>query len=493
MTNSSTKILHLKRSVKGTNKKDTSLLKDRRAFNRQQNSASSAGSKSDSKSGFKKSFRNKPSGRAAVTEGSASRAIAAQIVSAVEEGRSLNEVLPKLTASLDERDKALVQEIVYGTLRHRRLLSNTLSGLLEHSINQKFNTARTLLLCGLYQLVFTRMPAHAIVASTVGACGLCHCKNLAPTVNACLRRFLREGAHLAHSSDESIEQSFPEWLYKKIYEQYPDRYSEILKASNDHAPLWLRVENSKISTADYLKLLDKNQIEYETVPFLDCAIMLKKSLGVKDIPGFFEGLCSIQDISAQMAAPLIEAKDGMRVLDTCSAPGGKSAHILDLYPNISLISADIDANRLSLEKETLDRLKRSIELVECDFSKNTAGIEGEFDRILVDAPCSGTGVIRRHPDIKWLRRKNDIDALVTTQEAILDNAFSRLKKGGILVYTTCSILKEENISQVENFLKRHKDAELCPFMFHNKEVSSYQRIPGEYNGDGFFYARFLKV
>ncbi len=425
-------------------------------------------------------------------QGSASRAAAALCVNAIEEGKSLTEALPLFTKELDDRDRAFVQEIVYGTLRHRRLLSTTVNELLDHSINQQFNVARTLIICAIYQLLFTRAPAHAVVAATVGACELCRCKKFTGLVNAVLRRFLREGAHLAHSADPCVEQSFPKWLYEELLKDYGNDAVEIMKYSNEHAPMFLRVENSKISTQDYLKALETFSIDAKTVEESPCTILLDSPVGVEKLPFFDKGYVAVQDLAAQLAAPLLKLEEGQRVLDTCSAPGGKSAHILDLCPNVALTCTDVDEKRLESAKVNLQRLSRTPEFLVADIANEPNKISGTFDRILVDAPCSGTGVIRRHPDIKWLRRKKDIDVLIQTQEKILDNSFALLNKGGILVYTTCSILKKENIEQVEKFLTRHSDAQVLPFEMKGKTVETYQRLPGENGSDGFFYTRFIK-
>ena len=264
-----------------------------------------------------------------------------------------------------------------------------------------------------------------------------------------------------------------------------------MKNSNEHAPMFLRVENSKISTVDYLKLLEEHEISASIVEESPCTILLEEPVSVDRLPHFQQGYVSVQDLAAQLASPLLNLEDGQKVLDTCAAPGGKSAHIKDLA-KVALTSCDIDEKRLKSTEKTFKRLGIEANLVAIDFSQDVSKIEGDFDRILVDAPCSGTGVIRRHPDIKWLRRQKDIETLVNTQALILDNAFSKLKQGGILVFTTCSILKRENIEQVEKFLARHSDAKLLPFKMNGTEVETYQRLPGENNSDGFFYARFVK-
>lgn len=436
-------------------------------------------------------------GAKGIAEGSYTRAAAAQAVAAVENGQSLSKVLPVCTKGLDARDGALVQEIVYGTLRHRRLLTTRLKDLLEHPIPKRYENGRTLMLCALYQLVFTRMPAHAVVASSVGACPLCGCKILTGTVNAVLRRFLREGASLdPEKQDPAVRHSVPDWMYKRLTNDYPDHVEEILTAQNEHAPLWIRVETSKVSVADFRRALTEKEFAHEPTDASASALKLEHPVPAEVLPHFREGFVSVQDLAAQRAAPLIEPQPGDRILDCCSAPGGKSAHLLDLCPDIDLTCADADEQRLESAKKNFARLGRAPSCVVCDFAADDPGaiVGQDFDRILLDAPCSGTGVIRRHPDIKWLRRESDIQTLVATQAKMLDNALRLLKKGGVLVYTTCSILKAENEDQVKAFLQRHAgEVESLPFKRGDAEVPFHQALPGEDGGDGFFYSRFRKI
>lgn len=452
----------------------------------------------------------------AVTEavGSKSRAAAAFIVNAVSSGESLSDAIPKYCAqfALDERDSSFVKEIAYGTLRHRRLLMGTLKPMFDHKINERNRIVQSLLFTALYQIVYMRVPPHAVVAASVSACGECGRKAFAPMVNAILRRFLREGATVVHSTNDAIEFSFPDWLYEHLLKAYGEKgCRDILRASNEKAPLFLRVENSKISTADFLQKL--KEAEIEVTPLSEqmakdspSTVLLEKALNVNDIPGFKDGLCTVQDISAQLAAPLLDlGTDKLAVLDCCCAPGGKTAHILDLNPQAQVMAVDSDEHRLEQAKDTLSRLGRSDsaeflvwdaqKLEEMPIPEAIAAQDTKacFDRILVDAPCSGTGVIRRHPDIKWLRRAKDIESLVAIQSRILDAAFARLKVGGILLYTTCSILPDENDAQIKAFLERHKDAQLLPFTIGGVECQTLQRLPSQDQGDGFFYARVRKV
>lgn len=442
-----------------------------------------------------------------IVTGAASRAAAAQIMEAVQSGMSLTEAFPLYEEGLDQRDQAFVHEIVYGSLRQRRLLMHTLQPMFEHKLTERHRIVQNLLLTALYQLVFMRIPAHGVVSATVSACGACGRKAFAPLVNAILRRFLRAGAELSHSDQPMVEYSFPDWLGTQLQEAYGEQYIAIMQQSNIKAPLFLRVENSKIATADYLKQLQEHEIAASPCAFSPCAIKLEVPTNVTSIPGFNEGLCTVQDLSAQLAVPLLQLNKGQkqRVLDCCCAPGGKTAHILDFNPEAQVVALDVDASRLRQTRTTLERLgrlprgkhdheqahKAAVTLAEGD-AQNLSTLEGQFDRILVDAPCSGTGVIRRHPDIKWLRRAKDIPNLVQTQAQILDAAYDKLAPDGILLYTTCSILPAENSEQIKAFLERHPQAHLLPFTIGEQEYTTYQRLPGDDEGDGFFYARIHK-
>ena len=440
--------------------------------------------------------------------GTKSRAAAAYIIHAVTSGMSLTEAIPYFThpLGLDARDHAFVQEIVYGTLRHRRKLMHTLNPLFSYKVKEKHRIIPCLLLSALYQLTYMQVPPHAVVAASVSACGACGLKGYASLVNAILRRFLREGGILAPTESLAEEYSFPDWLLTRLEQSYTEsELRQILEQSNEKAPLFVRVENSKISTADYLAMLQDKGIAASGVDFSPCTVRLANPINVSHLPGFNEGLCTVQDLSAQLAAPLLELQTpeatSLQVLDCCCAPGGKTAHILDLNPQAEVTAIDVDDSRLQQTRSTLERLQRlpasaphpaKVHLKVAD-AQDLSQVQTPFDRILVDAPCSGTGVIRRHPDIKWLRRQKDIPALCETQQKILEAAWAKLKDGGILLYTTCSILPEENKEQIESFVQQHADAQVMPLVFKGQEYQYLQRLPGDDGGDGFFYARLRKV
>lgn len=428
--------------------------------------------------------------------GAKTRAAAALIVTKVEEGASLNEALPLYAKDLSAQDQALCSEIVHGTLRHRRLLLFNLKGLLDKKLKLKDRCGQNLMLCALYQLAFMRTPPHAAVSASVGAASLCRCKSLCGLINAVLRRFLREGAQLKSPDDPAVQHSFPDWLYQELSLAYgKDKCLKIMEDSNAHAPMFVRVEQSKIKPTEYLKLLNERGIEAGLCEHSPSGIHLKHALSAELLPLFHEGKAVVQDESAQLAAPLLELGDQpLRVLDCCAAPGGKSAHILDLNPKADLYCLENDPKRLESLRLYLQKLGREATTVQGDAAQLSSikELEGLFDRILVDAPCSGTGVIRRHIDIKWLRRKKDLEKLCAVQEQILDAAASKLKPGGILVYTTCSILPCENKAQAEAFLKRHPDFKWLKFKLDGDVHDCYQRLPQPGGGDGFFYARFIR-
>lgn len=445
---------------------------------------------------FRKSKNFKPKTPKVEVAGSKSRAAAALIVEAVNKGVSMSEAVPQYCAQFDSRDTAFIKEIVYGTLRHRRILMGTLKPMFDFKITERNRVVQALLITAMYQIVYMRVPAHAVVSATVSACGDIGRKSFTSTTNAILRRFLREGAKVIESDNDAVTYSFPDWLVTRLQDGYDAAtVKKILEASNIKAPLFLRVENSKVSTEEFVEHLAKKEISSTTSKLCKSTVKLDAAANVYDIPSFSEGLCTVQDISAQLTADFLKLdKDkAMRILDCCCAPGGKTAHILDLSPKSHVTALDIEESRLEQTVSTLKRLGRlkNVELKAMD-ATNLDELDGSFDRILVDAPCSGTGVIRRHPDIKWLRRDKDIAALCEIQAKILDAAYEKLSKGGVLLYTTCSILPDENIRQVEAFLKRHSDAIQDPICLDGKEYTTLQRLPGDDDGDGFFYARFIK-
>jgi 16S rRNA (cytosine967-C5)-methyltransferase len=426
------------------------------------------------------------------------RVIAAQILSEViEEGHSLTTTLnANLSRVKDIRDKAFVQALCYGVIRHYYQLDFILSRLLKKPLKRKDGDIKALLLLGIYQLQYMRVKAHAAVSETVLAAK--HKPWAKSLVNAVLRQYLRDSEALqqACSVDKQACYRHPAWMIAELENNWHEQAEAILDANNQFPPMFLRVNLLQGSRVDYLEQLSQLGIVGHVVSYCDTAILLDQAVGVEQLPGFDLGRVSVQDIAAQLSAELLEVKSGHRVLDICAAPGGKTAAILERQPQIqSLLAVDIDEQRLNRVKDNLQRLKLKADLLVADasFSENwTIGLQ--FERILLDAPCSGFGVIRRHPDIKLLRRQADIIKLQTLQSRILDVAWSMLAPGGLMLYATCSVLKQENEMQIADFLNRHSDAEeiVISACWGEKRDFGRQILTGEMQMDGFYYAKLAK-
>jgi 16S rRNA (cytosine967-C5)-methyltransferase len=426
-----------------------------------------------------------------------SRAAAAKCVASVLGGKSLNQALPPLLDKVDPRDRGLVQQLCYGTLRDLPKLDAVLSQLLTKPLRDKDRDVRALLLLGLYQLGDTRVPDHAAVSATVDAIRELKKPWAKGLTNAVLRRYLRERETLLALLDDAATSAHPSWLYKKLKKQWPVALEQVLAAGNQQPPMTLRVNTLKISRDAYLAQLTDAGIMASAGTLSSEAIVLQTPVDVSELPGFEMGEASVQDEAAQMAAIMLDAQPGDRILDACSAPGGKTCHILELQPQLAeLVAMDIDEGRLQRVNENLQRLGLSAQLLTGDASHLPAILEDEsFDRILVDAPCSAIGVIRRHPDVKILRRESDIPQLVAQQLAILRGLWPTLKPGGVLLYATCSILEEENSRVVSKFLLQEESALLRkPDLTWGEERShGRQLLPATNGPDGLFYALIEKV
>lgn len=426
------------------------------------------------------------------------RATAAKVVyQVVEQGLSLSTALPAAQPLIAAKDRALLQEICYGTLRWLNRLEFIAEKLIERPLKGKHRTLHYLLLVGLYQLLYTRIPAHAVLAETVNASGALNGDSFRGLINGVLRNAQRQQAELLVAADknEATRFSYPRWLLKKIKQSCQYGYVSVLQAGNEYPPMWLRVNLSQQTRDDYQQLLMQQGIHSTLHPSCDSALLLEKACDVNELPGFSEGLCSVQDAAAQHAAWLLDPQPDEIILDACAAPGGKTAHILERQPALKqLIAVDSDAKRLMRVSENLQRIKLDATLINGDASQPELWWDGpQFDRILLDAPCSATGVIRRHPDIKWLRRAEDISELAHLQSQILDAMWQQLKPGGTLLYATCSILSDENSLQIKSFLERTADAIHVPL--HAKDTTEqpgWQIYPGEQQMDGFFYAKLTK-
>lgn len=414
----------------------------------------------------------------------------------VRSGRTLDAVL---AADATTRDAALVRELTYGTVRWYYRLAAVANHLLAKPLRGRDADVFALLLVGLYQLEYTRIPAHAAVAETVAAAtalGKPWAKGL---VNALLRRFQRQRQAVfdALAGDTEAQTAHPRWLVDLLTEAWPDAWPAIIAANNARPPMVLRVNRARGGRDDYLAKLQAASLDAQVTEFAPDGLVLEQPVAVDALPGFADGRVSVQDAAAQLAAGLLDVKPGQRVLDACAAPGGKTGHILEIRPDLDeLVAVDVDAQRLARVADNLGRLTLNATLVAGDAgSPQQWWDRRSFDRILVDAPCSGTGVIRRHPDIKVLRRAEDIPNLAARQTRLLDALWPLLAPGGKLVYGTCSILPNENEARVLQFLSTRNDVRtLAPDLACGIARSAGRQIlPGEAGMDGFYYAVLQKV
>lgn len=429
-----------------------------------------------------------------MTDGTASRLIAARVLDAVlHRGRSLKGEFAKALPTLDDpRDRALVEAICFAALRERTRYAAALDAWLAKPLGGRDNPVRALLYVGFAQLDALGLPAHAAVDATVEAARALGRTHQAGMVNALLRRALREGLPKANPSS-----NWPDWLLAEVRADWPAQADDILAASAAAAPLWLRANRQTTTRDAYRERLREARIESEVDDSLPDALRVADSMAVADLPGFADGDVSVQDGSAQAVADALAPPPGARVLDACAAPGGKAAHLLERDPSLRLIAVDVDARRLRRTEETLRRVGAEGHVVlkavdATDLGKWWDGTP--LDAVLIDAPCSATGIVRRQPDILLHRKPADIDALVETQAWLLDALWPVLAPGGVLVYATCSILRRENAAQVEAFLARTPDAvaEPLPDAFGHADGPGRQRLPGEGGMDGFFYAKVRK-
>lgn len=425
-----------------------------------------------------------------LNDGAAPRAAAARAVAAVvHDGRSLDAALVQYQVGVIVRDQPLVSALAYGVLRDYRYLDLLSRPLLKHAPQPVLHA---LLLVGLYQLRSMRIPAHAAVHATVSAAPKLGLGKARGMVNAVLRRCQREMARLeaAVPKQAGIRHSHPDWLVARLVEDWGGQADAILQANNTPAPMHLRVNRRATRRDAYLRQLAAAGIAARAPAGLADAVKLEQAVPTTALPGFTQGQVSVQDIAAQRAADLLALTDGQRVLDACAAPGNKAAHALERAA-IDLLALDVDADRLATLQANLARLDLRAQTRAGDALRPEDWWDGHpFDRILLDAPCSGTGVIRRHPDIKWLRRAADIDAAQKRQQALLAAVWPLLAEGGLLVYATCSILRAEGVDVVQPFVQATPAAEHVPIQagWGAAEAVGRRTAPGEAGGDGFYYA-----
>lgn len=423
----------------------------------------------------------------------------------LENGVSASELMPKVwERQAKPSDRAWLQEVVYGALRNLPKLQLWLRELLNKPLKKQQKIVEHLIMIGLYQLAFTRTADHAAISETVEACKKMNEVGLSGLVNAVLRRFQRDEMQHQIIEQAHVNAGLPKWLFRALHEHYPEQAADIADNLHQRAALWLRVNTQKISGGDYAEELKQAGYTFERKG--ENAFMLEKAGEITLLPGYEDGYFAIQDLAAQQAALLLKVEVGDTVLDCCAAPGGKTAGLLESQPLLHrLYAIDSVPKRVARIHENLERLGHNtvfadkIEILTRDArqlnSTDTSAKDALplFDKILLDAPCSATGVIRRHPDIMWLRKMADIDALVALQSEILEQVWQQLKPGGILLYATCSILPQENHQQIDKFLALHSDASVAPIQtLDGESVKHWQILPGQSNMDGFFFTRLLK-
>lgn len=423
------------------------------------------------------------------------RSAAALAVAAVLAGRSLDDVLPQHDATLPPGDRSLLRALAYGVLREHGFLAAIVGKMLKNPLTDEPLIA-ALVEVGLYQLRSMRVSPHAAVSETVDACEVLGSPGRRALVNALLRRFQRErrALELAAANDAARRWSHPTWMIDSLRCDWPDNWERVLNGGNEQGPLTLRVNRRRISRADYAAKLRTAGLSYREVEHAPDALVLDSAVQVERLPAFADGEASVQDASAQLAADLLQLADGQRVLDACCAPGGKTAHALE-RADVHMLALDRDAERLARVQENLKRLQLSAELLAWDAGLLRDRWNGAlFDRILLDAPCSGTGVIRRHPDIKWLRRHDDIPRMAAEQLRLLNGLWPLLAPGGRLVYATCSILAAEGEDVVRRFFTQQADAKHEPIEASWGEARKFgRRIAPGGDFDGFYYACLRKT
>ena len=410
-------------------------------------------------------------------------------------GRSLSEVLQGLPA--EAKDRALIQEICFGVCRWYTRLDKLIAPLIRKPLKAKDADIQALILIGVYQLYYLRIPDHAAIAETVEACRQLSKPWAVGLVNGLLRNCQRQKAELEQQlpSSQAITQAHPQWLLDQLQLAWPEALNKLLTANNQAAPLCLRVNQNVHSREQIQRQLKQAGIDCHPGTLSTSALYLAQPRAVESIPTFASGGLSVQDEAAQLSAFLLDPQPGERILDACAAPGGKTCHLLEMQPKLEqLIALDQDEVRLQRVQQNLDRLQLSAQCVASSLQAYAATQPEPFDRILLDAPCSATGVIRRHPDIKWLRKKADIKRISALQAELINLAFSLLKPGGTLLYATCSVLPQENERIVEGLLRDNTAAEIWPIegLPNAGARTGCQLLPSADGWDGFYYGRLRR-
>ncbi len=419
------------------------------------------------------------------------RAAAARAVAAVLAGRALDAAVDHARGRAAGAEGPLIQQLAYGAVRYWFRLEPLVAARLRRPLKRRDSDIHALLVIALYELLDMRTPDHAAVDAAVEATRALRKPWAGKLVNAVLRGVLRQREALAATEEPVHDHAWPQWLATMIAADWPADWPAIAASGTARAPMTLRVNTLRMARERYQERLAALGHEASAHPSVASALTLSRPLPVEALPGFAEGDVTVQDAAAQLAAPLLMPLSGLRALDACAAPGGKTGHLAELGPPAKLVALEQDADRAEDLRATCQRLAIAADIRVADASRPRDWWDGRaFDRILLDAPCSGTGVIRRHPDIRLLRRPSDLDALTVLQDRLLSALWSLLAPGGILLYATCSLLRRENAERIDRFLQRERDAEVIPIAadWGRTEGPGRQILPGEADMDGFFYA-----
>ncbi len=433
----------------------------------------------------------------AVTKITDARIAAALALTAVmRDGQSLSHSLNIFSQDVIERDKGLVQELCFGVARYAPAFELLVAKLIDKPIKTKETDIKALLFIGIYQLLYMRIPNHAAINSVVEATKTLKKNWATGLLNGVLRRLTRDSesitASLAHIPQYAY--AHPQWFIERVVKAWPEHWRAILEGNNQHPPLTLRINQQRTTRAAFAEQLKGT---HKLGEHSSQALTLDEASAVPELPGYNQGWFAVQDEAAQLSAELLQLQPQQRVLDACCAPGGKSCHILETEPNITeLVAIDVDEQRMTRVADNLTRLGHKATLIVTDAANTQAWWDGKpFDRILLDAPCSATGVIRRHPDIKLLRRADDIAKLAALQQQLLHALWPTLAAGGLMVYATCSVLPEENEYSVQTFLNQTPDAQTLPITaaWGLERPLGRQLFPQHNGHDGFYYCVLQKT
>ncbi|MGD9593070.1 MAG: 16S rRNA (cytosine(967)-C(5))-methyltransferase RsmB [Candidatus Berkiella sp.] len=424
------------------------------------------------------------------------RAIACKVLEKVMQGKSFHpQLIASISPNLTPQNMGFVSHLCFGVLRFYPRIEVWLKQLLRQDLKEQDLDVKMLLATGLYQLFYSDTPQYAAINETVEAAKIIKKTWAKALINGVLRNALRIQEKLLSSNMLAAQTAHPEWLVKILQAAWPSDWLKICHANLEHPPFSLCVNKSKISRDAYLSLLLENNIEGKKLEHSEDGIQLVTPCNVDALPGFKDGLLWVQDEAAQLAAYLLDVKQNQHILDACAAPGGKTAHIISREQSARVVALEKQPQRLALLNATLTRLGAQAFVICADATETNAWWDKKhFDRILLDAPCSASGIVRRHPDIKLHRKANDIPLLVEQQKMLLEKLWPLLKPNGILLYATCSIFPQENVLLIEQFLQTHRDAKELPIMedWGIAQKVGRQILPGNHGMDGFYYARLLK-